>query len=274
LAAEIEEICVAHDSLSFEDYLECRRMHLIVTLFYNDSLFGTILKFLRNQNLSIWKWIELLLKSSSPERLKKLFAAFRQATIDELWTDKAALERFILEPGVVQQFVDGRLGNNLLFVHKTQAIVGHSAELAAFARQTVHALLKQEGAATCEALAFVDEAVEFHRLSMSNMFAGSEALFENTFTYDIASFAVDQKTQPPSFYRLPAPTSVRFVHDEGQRAIIARYLNIYGKSDVGIGRILSKVHTKKLFRHAVRDETVVPGGGEGELRYQAAGLQN
>ena len=38
---------------------------------------------------------------------------------------------------------------------------------------------------------------------------------------------------------------------EEQKELIERYLQIYGDSDVGIGRILSKVYVRKLFRRAV-----------------------
>ena len=31
--AEIEEICTSHNTLSFDDYLECRKMNLIINIF-------------------------------------------------------------------------------------------------------------------------------------------------------------------------------------------------------------------------------------------------
>ena len=57
IAAEIEEICVASNTLSFEDYLECRTLHLVATIFYNDGIFGTLLKLLRLLGVSVFHWI-------------------------------------------------------------------------------------------------------------------------------------------------------------------------------------------------------------------------
>ena len=36
--AEIEEICTSHNTLSFDDYLECKKFN--INIFYNDSVFG------------------------------------------------------------------------------------------------------------------------------------------------------------------------------------------------------------------------------------------
>ena len=36
--AEIEKFCTSHNTLSFADYLECRKMDSIINIFYNDSV--------------------------------------------------------------------------------------------------------------------------------------------------------------------------------------------------------------------------------------------
>ena len=58
-------------------------------------------------------------------------------------------------------------------------------------------------------------------------------------------------------YLLPSTTSYHFLLDDSQRDLIKRYLRIYGSSSVSIGRILSKVHVKKIFRQAVAKEEVI-----------------
>ena len=42
--------------------------------------------------------------------------------------------------------------------------------------------------------------------------------------------------------------------NSSQKELIARYLGIYGNSLIGLGRILSKVFVRKLFRHAIPTE--------------------
>ena len=50
--AEIEEIIIGSNTLSKEDYIECRTMNLFVTTFYNNSIFEEIFLMLRSLGVS------------------------------------------------------------------------------------------------------------------------------------------------------------------------------------------------------------------------------
>ena len=49
--AEIEEVCIANSTLSFQDYLECRKMNLVIQIFFNDGVFEEILFLLRKPKI-------------------------------------------------------------------------------------------------------------------------------------------------------------------------------------------------------------------------------
>ena len=51
--AEIEEVCIANSTLKFEDYLKCRKMNLIIQIFFNDGVFEEILFLLRKLDISV-----------------------------------------------------------------------------------------------------------------------------------------------------------------------------------------------------------------------------
>jgi len=272
VGAEIEEICVANSTLSFDDYVECRKLHLVVTIFHNDGVYGALLKFLRMLGVSVYRWMELMRDAPMVGRLRDLFQAFERATRDELWGDRGALEKFIRRPGNVEKFIAGELGNNLLFVHKTLAITEHVEELAALAGVTIRQVLAEAGQDTPEHRCFVDDALSYHTHRMTNVFRDRDAEVSATLRYDIKAFEAAAKAVAVSDYRLERPTRYRFVLEDSQRKLIDRYLGIYGDTPVGLGRILSKVYGRKLFRHAVTGEEAL--AGESELRYRIAGLQN
>jgi radical SAM superfamily enzyme YgiQ (UPF0313 family) len=272
VAAEIEEIAVASDTLSFEDYLDCRKLHLVVTIFYNDSVFGALLKLLRTLKLSVYRWMELMRDAPKPQRLAELFARFERATREELWEDRVQLEAFIQQPGSVDRLIAGELGNNLLFVHKTQAITDHLPELVELARSTMQQVLGDAGQDTPEHLEFVDDALAFHASRASNLFVDRDRPVVARLRYDVKAFESEMNPASVAAFELERPTTFRFVLDDSQRGLIDRYTGIYGSTAVGIGRILSKVYVRKLFRHAVTDGDVV--STESELRYRIAGLQN
>lgn len=271
-AAEIEEICVSNDTLSFEDYLQSRLLHLVITIFYNDSLFSALLKFLRIRGLSPWRWMEILRDSDPPQGLKRLLEDFMCATAEELWHSREELEEFTRKPGVIERFIAGELGNNLLFVHKTRAVTEHVHELAEYAGDTVRQVLEEAGHDDGESLRFVADAQLYHRLRMSNLFDNIDGDLTAEFKYDIREFLDDREAKDISDHYRRTGVNYRFTLDEGQKEVIGRYLGIYGSTPVGIGRILSKVHTKKLFRHAIFEREGLQVAREKDLRI--AGLQN
>ena len=61
-----------------------------------------------------------------------------------------------------------------------------------------------------------------------------------------------------------APRTVAFYHDDEQENIIERHVNLYGRDDMGVTRILSKVYLQKLFRKAEFDGTISSKQGREE----------
>jgi len=256
VAAEIEEICVANSTLSFDDYLEARRLHLVVTIFYNDGVFASLIKLLKSMELPVFRWIEILLESPVPSALAPLFTSFTQATSEELWVDKRELDVFIHKKGIVEKFISGELGNNLLFVHKTLAITNYFESLADFARDTLYKYLQENNKVSKERMDFVDDALKFHCVRASNLFEKVNIVPTAYLSYDIDSFLSAECEAQVSDYKLENIMEYSFVFDAEQKVIIERNIEIYGNSTVSIGRILSKVHVKKLFRHAVLSSNI------------------
>lgn len=250
LAAEIEEICVETNSFSFDDYVACRRFHLLVTLFYNDGVFSSLLKLLRVLKLSVYRWIECIAGLAKPERLQKLLDAFDAATQGELWTDREALLAFTRTPGAVERYIAGELGNNLLYVHKTLAVTQYVDELVDLSRASIGKVLEEGGQATPAHLDFVDDALSYHRSRLFGLFENLDGQLRARQRFDIAAFERDANPASVEGYRLAAPCDYVFALDEEQKELIRRNLSIYGDTPVGIGRILSKVYVKRILRQA------------------------
>lgn len=276
VAAEIEDICVANNTLSFEEYLECRRLHLVITIFHNDGIFGTMLKLLRLLEVPVFRWMEIIMEGPLSQGLEQLFQSFHDATRNELWDSREELEEFIQQEDVVEKFISGELGNNLLFVHKTLAITHHIEELAELAQRTIAVCLDEAGKASEEVLAFVNDALRYHVCRAENLFFDREVSPAANLSFDIKRFEEEPHPENIREFRLSSPKSYRFTLDNTQNELIDRYLGIYGDSTVGIGRILSKVYVRKLFRHPLSEDMgdISSEPGDGENRFRIAGLQN
>ena len=120
---ELEEICYETDSMTFDDYLSCRKMNLIISTFYNtfslywssptsSPFFDGVLKFLRSQKIAISRWMQLLHEEEEGE-LKEAFDTFEKASRDELWENKEEIKNFIHDSTVFEKYHNGSLGYNL-----------------------------------------------------------------------------------------------------------------------------------------------------------------
>lgn len=249
--ADIEEVCVATDTLSFEDYLECRRMHLVITIFFNDAAFETIRKLLRARGLPVFRWLELLGEAIPGTSLAGLFDEFRRHTETELWTDLGELEAFVREPGVIERYIRGEIGFNLLYTFKAMAFTGHLEAMVEAVRRATRALLAEDGAIDPVVATFAEETIRWDACRLTDIIANLEREVSAEFTYDIPRFAADEPPADLAAYALARPAVYRYCLDDEQKDLIHRNLRNFGSDALGIGRLLSVGHTKRMFRTPV-----------------------
>lgn len=275
VTAEIEEICVASNTLSFDDYLAARRFHLVITIYHNDGVFAGLLKLLRTIDVPVYKWMELLSRNKMPTKLSELFDSFVDATSSELWENREELENFIQQAGIVEKFIAGEEGNNLLFVHKTLAITEYLKELADFAKSTIRECIEDSGKNYDDFKEFINDTITYHYTRALNLFSSIDENPIATLNYNVAAYIDSDTSSNIEDYRLAKPTEYHFILDESQKGLIQRYLGIYGSDTVAVGRILSKVHVKKLYRHALQgaDLTVKSNDPAESNKFFLSGLQ-
>jgi len=257
-AAEIEEVCVATGTLSYEDYIECRKLHLMISIFYNDGVFGGLLKVLRRTGVSVYRWLEILADAEAEGPLGALIAEFEQATRRELWLERHELEAFIQQPGVIERYIHGELGLNLLFTYKSMAMTRHLDALRDLAERTARQAVSEGGLDGDDVAELIGDVLTFDACRMANLFDHMQAPVMAVFRYDVPRFVADQSATDPAGFEFEQPRTVIFELDEAQRATIQRGLTLFGHDDAGVGRILSKFHITRLLRRPAYAESSLP----------------
>lgn len=245
--AEIEEVCVANLTLSFQDYLECRRLNLFVAIFYNDSIFSGLLKFLRSQNISIFDWILRLSQDCHNTSLEEVVNEFLSDTKKELWISREELENFCENEGNINRYVTGELGRNNLFYYRTLAITQHIDALKILAKDAAIELLKMNGCFDPLAEKFIGEILEYHAMRIRNIFDDCDGALTGNFHFNFIEYEKEEfseiKAQPKNIF------SYKFSLNDEQCNLISRNLAVHGSDSVGVARILSRVFVKKLYRN-------------------------
>jgi radical SAM superfamily enzyme YgiQ (UPF0313 family) len=124
--AEIEEICIAQDSLSFEDYCEARETDLTIEICHNANIFREIFGLCSVCNI---EWFRLLQSFHERRRdyLGALYAEFRRATIAPLWESRE--EALAFAQSNLDLYLTEQLGTNELFNAKAVAFFTLQQEL-------------------------------------------------------------------------------------------------------------------------------------------------
>jgi len=245
--ADIEEICVATNTLSFEDYVKSRKMHLIINIFHNDGIFGSVIKLINHLNLSVFRWLELILQEELEGELKLLFSDYEIETRNELWKEKKDLEAEINNSNIVEKYIKGELGYNLLAIYQTRALTKNLDELLTLTKKMLSKLIIEGGKDTEENLKFMNEVLKFDYGRSERLFTDVDYSPRIKFDYNIPKF-LENELQPFDACKEPTPLEIQFVLDDDQKRILNRSFTMYGKNDVGIGRLLAKVFVTKLLR--------------------------
>jgi radical SAM superfamily enzyme YgiQ (UPF0313 family) len=247
-AAEIEEICVSTNTLSFEDYVKCRKMHLIIHIFYNDRLFKSVLKIISYLGLSAYTWLKSLYDDSMEGDLRDVFNEFEKHTREELFIGRKKLENKINHTKTIDSYIKGEMGYSLIPVFKGIAMTNGIDGLKAIAKKTLHQQIKLHNMDKAENLDFIDDALKFDGSRISNIFHNMDSSPAEKMNFDIGRFIEDKEPKRVKEYRFEKDKTIKFNLDDSQKDIIERSIALYGKDKLGIARALTKLHMKRLLR--------------------------
>ena len=120
--AECEEVVVANSTLSFEDFLECRVMHLLLKIYIERDPFNYTFGLIRKLKLSSF---DLLLKVREHwpkfESLSNLSASFIEGSQAPLFDNHDDLVRYVTNVENMKKYISGEYGQNELLVHRVRA---------------------------------------------------------------------------------------------------------------------------------------------------------
>ncbi|MDX3749602.1 B12-binding domain-containing radical SAM protein [Streptomyces sp. AK08-02] len=261
--AELDEVCVTVPDMPYEDYRECRVMNLLLASFYNGGVFAVLLAILRAHRISPMSWLERARSLAHGPALTAVLKEFEAETDEQLWDDREELLSYATEN--VHQYVDGHLGNNLLYTYRTRIISEALEDTSDLAAQACLAVLRDIGVGVgggtlIEAL--VREGADHHRLMLSEIFRTDppETLRQRArFDLDALLTAVRRRenVRDPRRFRYTEAGIREFVLTGDQQRTLRTYIGQFGTTPWGVGRLLTKVRLPDI----VRQVRMSPGPG-------------
>ena len=258
--AEIEEIVIANSTMPYDDYQACRDLHLTVEIFNNDSIFLDLVLYLIRNNVSRSDFIKEVHDRivSGDGVLTDLYREFQEEEKRNLWNDSVELADFAAKPGVIQEYIDGTYGTNELYKYRALAVFHHIQALHDVAYDVARQLLEDQGRLTSEMGQYLDELSKFSLMRKSDILDTEQPQLGH-FNYDFAKLMESKFTVDPAEVYRPEGVVVEIYHSDQQRDLISGYVNQYGTTLIGLGRILIRANMNRLYRSArsVDDDTLV-----------------
>jgi hypothetical protein len=145
---DVEEIIVATDTLPFEDYLTCRKWHLVSSVFWNDGWFEQVARFVRAHGIKNSEWWSRMLPAmeNGGDEMRGFLESFVAETQGELFPTPEACIEFYSSAENFQKLQRGEIGDNLMYRYRAIASFYLWNEVCDAAMNATRALLEERGA--------------------------------------------------------------------------------------------------------------------------------
>jgi len=244
-SAEIEEICIENNTISFDEYLNARKLHLIINIFYNDKTYKEVFLLLSEFNISYYDFLIYITENLTKD-LKNFLGEFIEETKNELFSSYSELDNFAKNIDNIKRYVNGEIGANLLFKYKLKAVSEHDSDLIKVLFDTLKLFLKER-------------IVNISEIKLDNFFLELKELMSYQYSDILDTQKRKSKNFSFDFFKLGKNPLLDIIeenrsvnlsirHDEKVSSLIDYNKKIHGMSLSGQTLILNSIGVSRCFR--------------------------
>ena len=252
--AEIEEIIVGSNTISTDDYVDCRIMNLIIEAFYNNSIFEEAYATLMAIGVSSFDCLRYIKEHPElySERIKQILKSFVTETSKDLFDSFDEANQYVLSPKIINSYIGGEMGNNELLWHRA-LLFEEFKDICDLMFESINGVLKEKNLLSNKVKDYLDDLKKFTFMRKNDSILNTESIKSVMFRYDFETiekigFFVDPNTN----IKLKIPVQYDFYHKQNQKKHISNQVALFSKTPVGLGRLLSRANMKLIFRHFVK----------------------
>jgi len=262
IAVEIEEVVSSTNTMSFEDYVEARKLHLMVAVVYNGGGFSPLLRFLRQQRVPIIGLLQHLVAriQSAPASLQAIFNSFVRLTKEELWDSEEELRAYVRADNNYDKLLKGEIGINLIQTHTAMSLAVMD-DWVKYVFQAAEELLDLHNDDDGEKSAIFANVKAFCMGRTHNIW-GNDRDEDNprmVLHYDVAGWMRSPLSMSLNELRFTAPVVHEFGFSEAKREEMRSLISRYGTTPTGVGRIIIQMGRNRIWReHQTVSDTAIP----------------
>jgi radical SAM superfamily enzyme YgiQ (UPF0313 family) len=264
-AIETEEMVVETPTFSYEDYLECRVFHLLLTTYYYEGNFEEAFKFAEGLGLKpdvLIRHMQRILEQA-PEAFREVIAEFVKESDEELFPTREACRAWAAEH--LDDLTSGKLGGNLLskysmitrFYTTRESLDFLEAAISSAAADSIDAGQRRQLRAVMDYL----RCTLLHAPFTESM----NAPVSWTTAFDVEAWRTEGYARDLGDFALPAVTVFATAVEPERRAVIESRIATFGEHPTGLGKFTRTMFATDLRRVVVAPaavpELLIPVGG-------------
>ncbi len=259
---ETEEMVVETPDFSFEEYLEARVFHLLLTIFYYEGNFEEPFEYARQEGIKAYDVMVRMqqMLDQAPPKFRAMIDDFLKESQEELFFTREACVEWARQN--FDALVDGSLGGNLLSKYSMLGRFYLTQEAIEYLEMTISAMLEE--AELRSEPAVLHATTDYLRSVLLHVpFAKTlEANPEWTTSYDVEAWHRDGYAHHLEKYALGRPTGFATNVSPDKCALIEGRIATFGEHPSGLGKFTRTMFAQDLRRTVFRAETGAVGTGD------------
>ncbi|MDO9091246.1 MAG: cobalamin-dependent protein [Rubrivivax sp.] len=256
---DVEEIIVATDTLPYDDYITCRKWHLVSSVFWNDQWFEDVVRYTRSLGIKNSEWWSAMLPAleNGTPAVQGFLADFVGETNGELFLTREACIDFYTQDDNFERLKRGEIGDNLMYRYRAIASFFLWQEICDCAMAATRQLLIDRGLAA-QVPDFEVFWADFTTYTRHKHASGSERsqLLEPVraqMQHDIAGWIAQEVPGNPADHRLAAPQTFAFRLTEEARRELSAALSVWTLRIKGLTKMVTRINVAWQVRECVLD---------------------
>jgi len=252
---ETEEIVIATDKMTFEEYVELRILAFVIFVTNVAVVYDALRKFLLENNIEIFDLYYTMLKNlhKSDSILQNIIQNYKNATLDELWDDPKDIVEHYQNNDEFQKLLDNKVGINVMQFHHAKIIGDHMDLWLNFTIDSAESLLSEKIQLTDEKMNQFHTIANFCR-GISFDILGKNRMEHNPkydFDYDVSKWLENNSNLELEAFRFPKKSKIEFILSREQFRIVQDNIDMYGNTPAGKSQVIKRLPRKFLWRKPI-----------------------
>jgi hypothetical protein len=244
---ETEEMVVESSTLSFEDYLEVRVFHLLLTIFYYEGNVEEAFAFAQERGVKPYDLVVTLqrLLDRAPPGFRQVIDDFVRESQEELFESREAVVAWAQSR--LPELISGELGGNLLSKYSMLGRFFATHEGLDFMQL---AIAEAVGTLDAEGRAQLAAVMDYLRTVLLHVPFRETMRQAPTFSsaWDVEAWHAAGEGRRLAEFRTPEPVVYRSTMDPEARAVIEERIASYGEHAAGLGKFTRTMFARDLRR--------------------------